>query len=100
MIRTLYQISAGRSNQEAYAGWVTWHAWVKGQVQVGFRRGKPAGKIPFERPRRKRMAGLNMYLQELGGKRRLDSSGSGLGRVARAAVITVMNFLIPYNVIS
>lgn len=39
-------------------------------------------KRPLGRPRRKREAGLSMHLQELGGERGLDSSGSGLGRGA------------------
>jgi len=101
MIRTPYQISAGLSNQEAYAGWVTWHAWMREKVQVGFWWRKSEGKKrPLGRPRRKREACLNMYLQELGGESGLDSSGSGLRRVAgccehgnELSDITQCNFL-------
>lgn len=99
MIGTPYQIWAGWSNQEAYAGWGTWHAWVRGQVQVGFWRGNLKVKRPLGRPRRERESGLTMCLQELGWERGMDSFGSGMGRVA-GCCDTVMNLLVPYNAIS
>jgi hypothetical protein len=46
---------------------------------VGKLRG---GKRPIGRPRRKRKAGLNMCLQEIGWERGMDSSGSGQRRAA------------------
>ena len=58
--------------------------------------GKPEGKRPPGRPRRRLEDNIKMDLQEVGGEHGLDGSGSGQGQVA-ALVNTAMNLRVSYN---
>jgi hypothetical protein len=54
-----------------------WHAWERREMYKVL-VGKPEGKRPLERPRRRWEDGIRMDLGESG----LDSTGSGQGPVA------------------
>jgi hypothetical protein len=57
-----------------------WHAWERRVYKVLV--GKPEGKRPFGRPRRRWEDGIRMDLREIGlGGCGLDSTGSGQGPV-------------------
>jgi hypothetical protein len=58
--------------------------------------GKPEGKKPPGRPRRRLEDNIKMDLQDVGWGHRLDCSGSGQGQVA-AFMNTAMNFRVPYT---
>ena len=58
--------------------------------------GKPEGKRPPGRPKRRLEDNIKMDLQEVGWRHGLDCSGSGQGQVA-ALVNTAMNLRVPYN---
>jgi hypothetical protein len=66
IIWTRHQISLSRSNQGEWGGRGMWHAWQRGQTCTGFRWGKPEGKSPLERPRRRWEVGIKMDLREIG----------------------------------
>jgi hypothetical protein len=58
--------------------------WVEHVVRTGMGRnvyrvlvGKPEGKRPLERPRRRWQDGIKMYLREIGWGCGVDSPGSG-----------------------
>jgi hypothetical protein len=57
-----------------------WHAWERNVYSVLM--GKPEGKRPLERTRRRWEDGIRMDLREIGWKCRLDPGGSGQGPVA------------------
>jgi hypothetical protein len=43
-----------------------WHAWKRGETCTGFSLGKPEGKRPLERPRRRWEGGIRVDLREIG----------------------------------
>jgi hypothetical protein len=55
-----------------------WHAWERREVYMDL-MGKPEGKRPIGRSRRRRVAGIRMDLRETGGGRgcELILTGSG-----------------------
>ena len=58
--------------------------------------GKPEGKRPLGRPRRRSENNIKMDLQEVGcGGYGQDRAGSGEGQVGRALVNAVMNVWVP-----
>jgi hypothetical protein len=60
-----------------------WHAWERTEKCTRFWWGKPEGKTPLGRPRRRWEDGIRMDLRETGlGGYGLDSTGSGQGPVA------------------
>ena len=72
-----------------------WHVWRKGEVYTRFRWGKPEGKRPLERPRRRWDDNIKTDLQEVG-KGCGDWMELAKGRDRwRALVSTVMNFGVP-----
>jgi hypothetical protein len=81
IICTHPQISLGRSSQGEWGGQGMWHAWERRDVYKVL-VGKPEGKRPLERPKRRREEGVRMDLMEIGlGGCGLDSTGSGQGLV-------------------
>jgi hypothetical protein len=52
-----------------------WHAWESNVYKVLM--GKPEGKIPLGRPRRRREGVIGMDRREIGWGGGLDSTGSG-----------------------
>jgi hypothetical protein len=57
-----------------------WHAWERRVYKVLV--GKPEGKQPLVRPRRRREDGIRMDFKEIGWGCRVDPAGSGQGPVA------------------
>jgi hypothetical protein len=43
-----------------------WHVWVRGEVHTGFLVGRPEGRRPLGRPRRRWEDNIKMDLQEVG----------------------------------
>jgi hypothetical protein len=58
-----------------------WHAWERREKCTSL-VGKPDGKRPLGRPRRRWEDGVRMDLREIGLGGGLDSTGSGQGPVA------------------
>jgi hypothetical protein len=59
-----------------------WHAWERREKCTRFRWGKPEGKSPFERPRRRWEDGIRMDLRDWLRGCGLNSTVSGQGPVA------------------
>ena len=67
-----------------------WRVWGRGEVCTGFLWGKPEGKKPLGRPRRRWEDNIEMDLQEVGGGGNWMELAQDRDRW-RALVNTVMN---------
>jgi hypothetical protein len=66
-IITIYvERSLGRSNKGDRGRQGMWHAWERGEKVNKVWVGKPEGKRPFERSRRRWKNGIRMHLREFG----------------------------------